>query len=940
MKTSFKKRMEITIALFLVSTMVITFNAFSTTSAQTTYNYDAATLAAKNAGMTWDINYNASATRLLLWNRFHDQIPTHVYLMAAPNPVGINEPFNLVMFQPQVPPDALISNNIRYQYTVEITMPDGTKQTLPASGSFTSDSTGSQYTQYTSNQIGNLSAKVNFLKLFYNWDDSSTQRNYYGTTFLASSYTLPIVVRQEPSNLIDLPLIQYAPTEYWTRPIEGQNTYWANYASNWLGNAHDNDNGGSENRFQEDGTAPNSGHILWTRPTEDNGVVGGSVGRFGNVFNAGSQYQPRFNAQVIMYGRLYYTPNIWYQGTSEMMDVVDLKTGQLLYEVNTTGVGQFAFGYQYSFDDPNEHGIVNPGYIFTNNYARAYQPERGIVSALNISNVPSGFEVNGPAGENLRYVLTNLGTSSNPNYYLLQWNSSRVIPSRGNPTAARIPGNVPITPGPSGTNTNWNGSMWVSSSVRQSQGVASVSDPSYDWNVSFPIAFTSSPTVRAAVIGDILWGSNGSWPTGTSGPSFSYPDEVTVWAVSLKPGTIGQLIYKKNIVTDNPVANTNNMIERASGPAGVFVTIEVPIQKFHVYSIRTGEQLFETDAQSDFSPYGYFTWPSLISETQTKLAYGMLYTGGYTGSVSAYNLTTGKLQWRETAPSGGAKIQNYVLMLGMEADGKIYVGTHEHSADTPLYKGEHVRVYDAYTGDIVWQMAGWAYPMTFATADGVLIYWNNYDAQIYAIGKGPSSTTVDASPKVSVNGGGGVLIEGNVIDVSAGTKQQEQAARFPNGVPAVSDATMSEWMEYVYMQKGRPTDTVGVDVKVTVIDPNMNTPELTATSDSLGHYSLMWDPPVPGKYTVIANFAGSESYWPSMAETAFGVAEAPSAAPTATPTLAPTPAVTPTPVVTVAPTNAPNPTQGLSVEIYVAIAAAVVIVAIAAAALVLRKRPK
>ena len=32
-----------------------------------------------------------------------------------------------------------------------------------------------------------------------------------------------------------------------------------------------------------------------------------------------------------------------------------------------------------------------------------------------------------------------------------------------------------------------------------------------------------------------------------------------------------------------------------------------------------------------------------------------------------------------------------------------------------------------------------------------------------------------------------LVIRGTVTDISAGTKQKEQAARFPNGVPAVSD---------------------------------------------------------------------------------------------------------------------------------------------------------
>ena len=46
-------------------------------------------------------------------------------------------------------------------------------------------------------------------------------------------------------------------------------------------------------------------------------------------------------------------------------------------------------------------------------------------------------------------------------------------------------------------------------------------------------------------------------------------------------------------------------------------------------------------------------------------------------------------------------------------------------------------------------------------------------------------------------------------------------------------------------------------------------------------------PEVPGKYTIIASFEGSEGYWPSQAETAINVEEAPVATPAPTPTPAP-----------------------------------------------------
>jgi hypothetical protein len=51
---------------------------------------------------------------------------------------------------------------------------------------------------------------------------------------------------------------------------------------------------------------------------------------------------------------------------------------------------------------------------------------------------------------------------------------------------------------------------------------------------------------------------------------------------------------------------------------------------------------------------------------------------------------------------------------------------------------------------------------------------------------------------------------------------------------------------------------------------------------SNGFFSFEWTPDIEGKYTLIATFQGSESYWPSHAETAF-VVEA--AAPTPTPQL-------------------------------------------------------
>jgi hypothetical protein len=859
------KKLAFLMVIVLALSLAISLGATNTTAA---YNTDTQT--AIDQGMHWaGVTADASSTRLTLWYRFHDMIPTWCFGIASPNPVGVGQTFNLIVMNPQVPPNALLGNDIRYEFHVEVTKPDGSSFRLPASGQsagnvgggeggiagsvFVSDSTGSTYTAITPDQVGNYSITVFFHELYYRWNDTSAMRNYYGTTFLASNYTFQVAVQQDPVSINGMPLLEPVPTEYWTRPIEGQNDQWYTVSSNWMNNAHDADLGGTENRYQPDGIAPNSPHILWTRPTEDNGIVGGkNDGRTGtgNAFNAGSQYQPRFNNQVIMYGRLYYTPNTIYRGTSEYLDCVDLKTGELLWEQNTIettgGSNVPIFGYYYSDDNPNEHGIANPGWLFTSNYRIGYQPERGI-PYLNITGVPNGFEVQSYAGENLRYVLSG---NTNNGYALGQWNSSKAIPSR-NPSSNQI----------------------------DASGV-----DNYDWNVSIGKLFATSPTIRAVKDGQYVWGTNGSWPTGTSAPSYAYVDEVTVWAISIQPGHEGQLLYMKNIDIEDEATNQNILFERATGAEERFVGLKVPSCTFYIWDMSNGNLIGTTDAQADWQAYGYFTWPSLISQTQTKMAYGTLFTGGYTGAVSAYSLADGSLLWRDVFPSGGEKIPNFVQMLGLICDGKIFVGTHEHSADTPLYKAERVHALNVTTGEMIWDMSGWAYPMTFAAADGVLIYWNNYDAQIYAIGKGPTELTVDA-PKTAVDLGRSIVISGTVMDISAGTNQNEQAARFPAGVPAVSDEAQAQWMEYVYMQKGRPNNTTGVPVSLDVIDSNGNFRNIgSTTSDAMGTFSYQWTPDIEGKYTVIASFAGSESYWPSRAETSFAVDPA---APTPMPTDAP-----------------------------------------------------
>jgi hypothetical protein len=95
-------------------------------------------------------------------------------------------------------------------------------------------------------------------------------------------------------------------------------------------------------------------------------------------------------------------------------------------------------------------------------------------------------------------------------------------------------------------------------------------------------------------------------------------------------------------------------------------------------------------------------------------------------------------------------------------------------------------------------------------------------------------------------------------------------------------------MEYAYQQQIKPANATGVEVSISVLDPNGNTYEVgTTTSNDMGFYKLAFTPEVPGEYTVIATFSGSESYYGSNAVTAINVENAPAATPAPTPTPAP-----------------------------------------------------
>ena len=313
----------------------------------------------------------------------------------------------------------------------------------------------------------------------------------------------------------------------------------------------------------------------------------------------------------------------------------------------------------------------------------------------------------------------------------------------------------------------------------------------------------------------------------------------------------------------------------------VFVIRSKDTRQWWGFSLDTGAQIWgpsEKEAQLN------------IFDVIPAIADGTLFSMGQSGILYAYDAKTGEKLWSYAVDDRYSEIlwsNNWPMRICFISDGKIYLGQEEHSGNSPLPRGAPFVCLNTTTGEEVWKIYD-AFRQNHwggraIIGDSIIATLDTYDNQIYAIGKGPSSITISIQNGV-ITYGESVLIQGSVTDISAGAK--EKAARFPNGVPAVSDASMSEWMLYVYKQFPRPTNATGVPVIISVVDANGNYRELgKTTSDADGFYSLNWKPDIDGTYTVYASFAGSESYWPSHAVTAFAVDPAhPTAAPTDSPT--------------------------------------------------------
>ncbi|MFB3889022.1 MAG: PQQ-binding-like beta-propeller repeat protein [Candidatus Bathyarchaeia archaeon] len=873
-------------------------------------------------------------------------IPTYAYLAVTPNPVGIGQTVFLVMWLHAAPPTAAGNAGDRWHdFTITVTKPD---QTTTKLGPFISDPTGSTYTLYTVDQLGTYMFKFDYsgqVLSLYNPTNGlpGSPSPYVNDTFLPSSTTVALTVQQQQI----APVEEYPlPTDFWTRPISADNVRWSSISSNWLRGAQT----GGYNLWQT-GSGPSSPHILWKRPIEFGGVVGGNWPLISGYkdsyvpdagFYSGGSYEGRYANSIILGGRIYFAETLGHSNTGGGYTCLDLKTGEVLWHrddinayystaMNTSisnssaapSIPAPSFGQIYEYESPNQHGGVG-GLLWQSSSAggvttwQAFDAYTG-KWVFNETNVAGGSQVYTNRGEIVNYVL-NYNTATRSGWLSL-WNN----------TAEQQGLHLSL-----GTGTNaW---QWRPDGKTVNMGNA------YTWNVTITADLTgnANPAIVQVIPGDVILGRSSAVSAGV-GDKFT-PDPFTLWAISDKPATRGQLLWKQSYPAPSgnltrrfltlPIDITNRM----------FIMSDVETMQFIGYSLDTGNLMW---GPTNIPVRAYQYYGSGEGGGQRgALAYGNLYVQGFGGELLCIDTKNGNLVWKYNNTNSGLDTPWGLrpIFLAAIADGKVYAFNNEHSPNDPLYRGNCIYCIDAFTGQEIYKMLSWSGQTggtgtsTAALADGVLTYYNYYDNSLYAIGKGPSATTVSA-PQTVVPKGTGVLITGTVTDQSAGAK----------GSPAISDASMAAWMEYVYMQKPKPADATGVTVKLIAYDPNGNQQNIgTTTTDAYGNFGITWTPPVEGTYYVEASFEGSNSYYGSSNSAYLAVGPAAPAGSVAPPPTQPPATQTPPPVtatptpppVTASPSVAPPPEQPAPTEMYIIAGVAVAIIVVAAAAAIVLRRRK
>jgi hypothetical protein len=851
-------------------------------------------------------------------------VPTRAYVTCAPNPVGVGQYTTIVVWVDYYSPTATGSQGQHWDgFQINITKPDGTTQII---GPFTCGSAvGSDYRTFTPDQVGTYTIVFSWPGEFAeNSTEAYSVSTYAGDWFTgATSAPCTLTVQQDPIALWPEPPL---PTGYWQVPINAANRGWSTIASNWLKGSQ------LDYNFQTSGTAPESAHVLWTQPITPTLAGGINDAWWPGIPSDVNDYESPWSAPIIMNGKIYYnSPGVADVATYGYY-CKDLYTGETIWFKNGTDNGlnnpyTIAGGYSlsesyvgltqgqlYYYYSVNGQGIL--AYLVMVQGSTWYFLDSNGNFMLKLINVPGGTSATDQDGSLLKYSYN--PTTGN----LLCWNSSQSIPPLSplgtsqqqwkmrfgatidavNDTSWTVVG--PSPPGTLGTavtkemiqpRSGYTMNVTIQkglpggiiSVLRDDKNVPKMIFGGYMAN---PGGMGSGELSAAAYVGSAFGAGTSSeysvWVIGITEHATGYspyPGQSATQNNNL--GFAADVLWYKNFTVPLPNHNYTWYVQSPDYDSDTFLLYCKQTSQMWCFSLTTGAMLWgPVPSLSNLGPGPNNNQMDFYGTSQREYYGKIIRDSSYGGTLEAYDVTTGALLWTYNATAPGyesAYGQNMPLSISAVADGKIYTTSGEHSPTKPLWRASYIRCINITDGKELWKLLDFS--MGVAIADGYIVTASQYDNLMYCIGKGPSATTVSA-PQSGVTLGNSFTITGTVTDQSPGAVAIAKKMGYTNGVACVPDADQQAWMEYLYEQQAYPTTITGVDVALDLYDPNGNYVHIgDTTSDLNGFYSFQVDQNMlgagPGKYTLVATFAGSNSYASSFAETAFTVNPAPAATP-------------------------------------------------------------
>jgi hypothetical protein len=776
-------------------------------------------------------------------------IPTYAHMNVFPNPVGVGQQITLGIFLAT----PLETSSTAHNFTVYVVPPTGANITL---GPYTADTTGGTVAYYTPDQVGSYT-----FQFYYPGEKLGTAPTGYGALINAPSMSLPVTITVQQEQVSQGSVFPFTPlpTQWWQTPVSAENSqnWWA-ITGPWLGLASTTfastgayNTSGLYNPYTEDVT---SGHVLWTTPWFVGGVAGGYFGGGEDMghFWSTTQYTPRY-APVIMNGVLYST---WYtfgfsSSAQQGIKALDLYTGKMLWLINTTSTLRCGMEYyQYTI---NDYGVRGP-WLWTNGILPASEtggsvPSNNSGTQWNLYDGMTGkycmSVVNGSGltfttsdkGELIGYFLN--GTAGTQIIHPTA--STNAISSNSGPhiTAVNMTVCAGFTSGMSPTNTAVN--------------TFRAMNTGYIWDMPVPTNISDIPISPALALSSIT--GNALVLTGGFVHGQGVGGETAGWLTwASMDATTGQILSKQNITypTDNSLLPYTRTTQDYIN--GLIINANDINYAVTAYSVADGHKVwtntFTGDNGAEPNVYDQFSLKNYNGA-------GVCVWIGLGGDIWCQNVTDGSIKWytNTTKLIGSSGLETpynvwplWVFSSSCVSNGVAYLSIG-HEYNPPLFRGARLLAVNMTDG----------------------------------FGKGPSATTVNA-PNVGVTTATPITITGTVMDVSPGASQQQTASNYPNGLPCVSDASESNFMESVYQQQVMPHNVTGVPVTISVIDSNGNYRQVgTTTTDTFGTYGFTWTPDIPGNFQVIASFDGSNSYYPSSASTNFYASVPATHEPTASP---------------------------------------------------------